>query len=510
MACDRPNILLLFTDQQRYDTIAALGNDLIKTPALDRLCREGIAFTRCYTPSPVCAPARAAVASGLPPHVGGLTDNEGADAYRPGVSFMQRLASVGYQTHGVGKMHFVPNRHNLWGFDTRDTSEEGIGKGDDYVAFLKDNGFDHVDEPHGVRSEHYYIPQPSQLPDRLHHTRWVADRSIDFLNRRDQSRPFFLWSSWIKPHPPFEAPTPWNKLYRIHDMPEPFRPKDGEDLLTYWNRVQNRYKYRDGGYDPLFIRTMRAMYYACISYIDSQLARVLDALGDDIDNTLIVFTADHGELLGDYHSVGKRCMLDASAKVPMLVRYPKAFAPGTTCDTPTTLLDLFPTFLRAAGIDESMPSDEGMDLARLVAAPEASPADRTVYSQFQDRGYGLYMAADSIGKYIYSEADQRDWYIDTANDPAETRNVPDHPHAAVLKQRLIARFVRDGYTEPLNDDHTGWRTYPVRRLPDDDPDFGLLYQDPKGTQDRVDALGEYARQVTVPSDIACRLLRPRR
>ncbi len=131
----QPNILILFTDQQRADSIAALGNPVIRTPYLDRLCREGTAFTRAYTPSPVCISARYALATGLPANVTGITDNSWAPAKH--TSFMQRLAALGYQTHGVGKMHFSPMKE-MWGFESRDFSEEG-GGADDFRAYTSIN-----------------------------------------------------------------------------------------------------------------------------------------------------------------------------------------------------------------------------------------------------------------------------------------------------------------------------------------------------------------------------------
>lgn len=504
MSQRRPNILLLMTDQQRPDTIAALGNRVIKTPALDRLVREGTSFTRCYTPSPVCVPARACLATGLPAHQTGLTDNGGAAAFQPPTSMMQRLAAVGYQTHGTGKMHFVPDSHYLWGFESRDFSEEVCADPakDDFLRYLHEQGYDHVADAHGVRSEYYYIPQPSQLPDRLHHSRWVADRSIDFLQKRDKDRPFFLWSSWIKPHPPFESPTPWNKLYRCDQMDEPFRPAGMEDLHTYWNHVQNRYKYRGAGYDANLMRTMRAAYYATISYIDYQIGRLLEALGDEIDNTLILFTADHGEMLGDYGCVGKRTMLDPSAGVPLVARWPAGFEAGAMCDTPVSLIDILPTVCRAGGDEAELPSREGANLVDVAR----EGGDRIVFSQYQERGYGLYMATHRTGKYIYSEADQREWFFDRINDPDETTSNTDHPDCAKLRQALIERFKQDGYLQPLDGD--GWRKYPVRSIPDD-PNVGLLYQDTPQTQARIDALGPgYARTATSPGNKSFQLLVP--
>ncbi len=501
---DPPNILLILTDQQRFDTIAALGNPLIKTPALDRLVREGCAFTRCYTPSPVCVSARCALVTGLPPHVTGCVDNMPMPQDKP--SLMEALSSLSYQTHGVGKMHFTPDRRRPWGFESRDFSEEGI-EDDDFHVFLRENGYGHVEDAHGVRSEMYYIPQPSQLPARLHHTAWTADRCLEFLQRRDRERPFFLWASFIKPHPPFETPTPWNKLYRAAEMPPPFRPEGYENLLGFWNRAQNRYKYRDAGHDDWLLRTMRAAYYACISFLDYHVGRILDGLGDDIDDTLILFTSDHGELLGDYGSVGKRCMLDAACRVPLVARWPGRFTAGQLCDAPASLLDLWPTFLAAAGAPEPAVNPERENLVQVAAG--GADGDRTVYSQFQAGPLGLYMVASREAKYIYSAPDRKEWLFHLAADPQETTNRAENPmQAPVLREmraRLIARFRSDGYIEPLDGDT--WRRFARPRFPQT-PDGGVLFQDPRNTAERIASLGPYARPVVVRGKDAMRLLSP--
>lgn len=502
----RPNILFLFTDQQRYDTIAALGNPIIKTPTMDRLVREGTTFNRAYTPSPVCVSARCALVTGLPSHVNGCHDNLAMRQDIP--SFMDQLSSVGYQTHGVGKMHFTPDATRMWGFESRDISEEGTGPHDAYRAFLNTNHFDHVHDPHGIRSEYYYIPQPSQLPAHLHNTAWTADRSIDFLNRRDTNRPFFLWSSFIKPHPPFESPTPWNKLYRASQMPEPLRFDAMDELRTYWNKAQNRYKYCDAGYDALLMRTMKAAYYSCISFIDYHMGRIIEALGDEIDNTLILLSADHGELLGDYGCVGKRCMLDAACRVPLVVRYPRQFAAGKQCDTPVSLLDVYPTFTTFAACENTQVSCEGLPLHDIADGK----TDRdVVYSQFQAKSYGLFMITSKTHKYVYSAADQRAWLFDLTMDPLETKNQIDNPEyagtLATLKQKLIKRMA-EGDDEQLTVQGDDWTPYAGHTVPTDDPDFGLLYQDAGDVQKLIDELGPgYARSVTIPAEKSFAMLR---
>jgi len=491
-----PNILFLFTDQQRADTIGAWGNSQIRTPMLDQLAREGTSFTRCYTPSPVCVSARCSLVTGLPPHRTGCVDNMPMPQHMP--SFMEHLCDQGYQTHGVGKMHFTPDHLRRWGFESRDVSEEGLSHGDDYARFVQQAGYDHVTDVNGVRSEYYYIPQPSQLPHRLYNSTWVADRAVSFLWRRDRSRPFFLWASFIKPHPPFETPVPWNRLYRCAEMAPPFRPDGFSHLLNYWNRVQNRYKYCDGGYNERLARTIRAAYYASISLIDYHVGRILQALGSEIDNTLIVFSSDHGELLGDYGSYGKRCMLEAAARVPLLVRWPGHMDAGRIYDAPTSLLDLYPTFLTAAGIATAPDQTPGHDLVSLVRGAASRGA---VFSQFQQGRYALYLAAWAQWRYIYAASDCREWLFDLATDPQQSHDRAADPvcaeRLAQMRELLIGQLRQDGYERPL--DGNRWRRWARPEFPRD-PDAGLLLQDPPSLSEDLARLGPYAP--TAPLDAA--------
>ena len=475
MASRRPSILLITTDQQRADTIASLGNPYIQTPALDSLVAEGTAFTGAYCPSPVCMASRASLLLGQWPHQTGCVSNNPMPQDR--VSLMDILRDAGYQTHGVGKMHFGPDSRKLWGFESRDYSEEGgMHEGDDFCAHLVRNGFGHLADPNGVRSEWYYVPQPSQLPERLHHSRWIADRSLEFLERRDRDRPFMMWTSFVKPHPPFESPVPWNRLYKPLEMSFPHLPPGYETLLTFWNRLQNRYKYRDQGADWNLIRLTRAAYYAAISFVDYNLGRILAHLREtgEIDNTLIVFTSDHGELLGDYGSWGKRTMLDSAARVPLLVRYPERFERGGRCFEPASLVDVLPTCLRAAGIEPG--SDRvGVDLAELAAGN----ADREgVVCQYHEEALGLYALVSRRYKYVHSAPDGREWLFRREEGALEERSLAGNAaYDGVLtemRSRLIAWFKRDGYEAPL--DGEGWKVSPRAEVPAD-PDAWQLFQE---------------------------------
>ena len=503
---NKPNILHIFTDMQRADTIAALGNPVIKTPNLDKLCGDGVAFTNAFSPSPVCISARCSMIHGQYPHNTGCYENTPmpTDGRQ---SIMDVLASAGYRTHGIGKCHFSPDRYALRGFMSREIQEEGGADPADlpknpYLAFLRDNGYEHICEAYGIRGEMYYIPQPSQVPARYHPTQWIGDRATTFINDGTNGDPWYLFASFIHPHPPFTPPNPWHKLYRPSLMPLPVMPDDVQALHTFINKVQNRYKYRDQGRDINLIRAIKAYYYACISFIDFQVGRLIEALKStgQYENTIVIFTSDHGEYLGDYGCWGKRGMHDPSARVPMILRVPGRLEGGGVCDSPVSLVDIAPTFANAGGAEFTSHSLDGED---LVEVAEGSCSRRFVISQLSvgrgmaSRARGRngspsgpeleaeriasgssYMCVSRECKYFYSAPDDREFLFDRRSDPLETRNragvefcgdaLTEH------KGALLNMLKNDGETAGIEDDD--WISFPVRSV-DSDPDTGLLIQD---------------------------------
>ncbi len=429
MNADRPNFLILFADQLRSDVLGAAGNPIVQTPALDSLAQRGLSFVNAYTPSPVCVPARSSFITGLEPQSGSCFENQNDTSSAS--TFMDALGAAGYQSRGVGKMHFTPDGGALRGFDARDVGEEfGTAESDDYLAHLGENGFGFVEHPLGLRDEMYYVPQLSPVPERLHHSHWVADKSIDFLNNRDQDQPFLLWSSFIAPHPPFTPPAPWHRRYEPSVMPEPVIPQDSESLLTSYNHLQNRYKYRDGGYDRRINQLIKAYYYASVSYLDSQVARILghlEHLGLR-DSTYVIVTSDHGELLGDYGSYGKRSFLDAAARVPLILAGPGIDA-GRSASL-ASLVDVYPTLLELAGLGHD--ARDGRSLLR--ADPE-----RAIFGQYQSGELGLYAVITSEWKYIWSAFDRREYLIDRLHDPQETLNLAYNPRRRQPLIELRAR-----------------------------------------------------------------------
>ncbi len=502
----RPNILHLFVDQMRADAMSAAGNPYIKTPNLDRLASSGVRFSNAFSPSPVCVPARCSMIYGqYPTHTGCYENTPMPEDGRP--SLMDLLSSVGYRTHGVGKCHFIPDANAMRGFQTRATQEEfrySIEE-DDYLAFLKERGYlepGGVVDPHGVRGEMYYVPQVSQLPQEAHPTQWIGDQAIKFLESEGNSEePWYLFTSFVHPHPPFSPPSPWHKIYRIGDVPMPQTPANPDALLTYVNRVQNRYKHRDQGFDMNLIRTMRAYYYACISFIDYQVGRVLDWLesSGQLRNTLIVFAGDHGEYLGDFGCFGKRGMHDVSAKIPLLAHYPGLFEGGRVETTPVSLVDLYPTFCDAA---ETVPKKHELDglplqeivtgrthraavYSQLTYGPEvdivrtAEGSGRTgVEDSKEHAASSTYMIVTSTHKYFYSAPDDMEFLFDRVLDPDETMNRAYTPGYTAdrdrLRETLIEFLSNAGETMGIQDGK--WKRFGKKTVPPI-PDLGLIQQD---------------------------------
>ena len=479
---NKPNILLLFTDQQRFDTIAELGNRVIKTPNLDRLVREGTAFTRAYTPSPVCIPARWCMHYGQYSQKSKLHVNA-AMPKDNGASLPKILSQNGYYTASIGKCHFTPNRQELRGFDMRLIQEEGNSnpEKDDYCRWLKENAYDY-DEPHGTRSEMYYIPQISLHSEKDHPSTWVGDRSIEFINKNSDSKPWMLFSSFIHPHPPFAPPKPWHKLYRALDMPLPFVPKDSDALYTWINRKQNRSKYRDYGIDNNLMRNIKAYYYAAISYVDYQIGRILSSLEEtgQLDNTVIVFSSDHGEHLGDYNCFGKRSMHNSSVRIPMIIRG-SGFVSNARCNIPVSLVDLLPTFAAISGVDANNLDTDGLNLANIVAGKTNR---EYVYSQFGKDNLAIYMIACTDWKYIYSAGDNKEFLFDHVHDPQESINkagfVAESEIKNKLKNVLLTYLKKENASEAYTETEKGleWREYPRFDLSSlEDPNTGLMIQD---------------------------------
>ena len=441
---DRPNILLLHTDQQRFDTIAALGFQHMMTPNLDRLVREGTAFTRAYSSNPVCMPARHDLITGASARHHGYYGNSSDTIRDYGLPTVPRLLTEsGYQTIAVGKMHFQPAREHH-GFAHMYLMEElpACREDDAYLRYLEDAGYGHIRCQHGVRPLFYHVPQPSRVPAEHHGSAWVAHKTIDLL-RTERDRPFFIFASWVGPHPPYYLPDEYLDAYRDRPLPAPCPMPEGEE------------RHAPGSPENLGgsrLRRMREAYFGAVSFIDQEIGRILDVLESEglKEDTLVLFMTDHGEMLGDRNAYQKHVPYEGSAHIPLLARG-SGFAPGAQCDVPATTWDVSATILEAAGIPErDQPPVVGRSLRDLPAL-----ADREAVFHHTE-GRERYVAAVSRRfKFVHWYNGGEEELYDLQEDPWEQQNLlPDRADDEVtgrLRNACIA-FERDhGIVENVRD-----------------------------------------------------------
>lgn len=457
-----PNILLIMCDQLRADVLSCYGQTELHTPNIDRIAQMGVRFERAYSQTPVCMPARHSLIAGKNAFETGFLDNAQKN---PIVD--HPLAAVirenGYYTCAVGKMHFVPVLEH-YGFDKRYVSEE-IPRhydDDDYLKYLVNEGFSDVVEPHGHRSEQYYVPQISQLPEQYHNNTWVADRSIEVI-RKNANRPFFLFSSFIKPHPPFEPTREYAQCCDGTEAPHEIIGHDDEKPVDDIISIQNGYKVN--GYHRLTVQQrqqIRAHYYDCVIQLDRQIGRILDCLEEEhlLENTVILFTSDHGEMLGDHCSYGKRNYYESSARIPLLIAWKDHFKSGFSTDQFAVLPDLYATAVTLSGTDcdtakQALTSSSGVNLVPILT--------NDFVQEFQYRqeiigefGWGRQfkcMLREGAFKYIYFANGGREQLFDLENDPEEKNNIASQRQDQCKKyrDRLYHYYTEKGLPEALGE-----------------------------------------------------------
>lgn len=446
----KPNILFIMTDQQRFDTIRALGNKLIYTPNMDRLVKRGVSFKNAYSPCPVCVPARYTIRTGCDSRhtrsfknqiAPGVNGQKSTIEERCGLYLAKTMQKLGYRTFGIGKFHTSPWDENL-GFDVHLHSEELYDnqdqrKRDSYVKWLREYHpkFNFVEALMGERTEMYYQPQISIVPAELGVENWAAEQAVDQIDKKE-IKPYFGFVSFIGPHPPFAPPIPYNRMYNPDKMENPLDSDIAIDFMDEQMKYMNHMIWAEDLSKP-HIRILKARYYGEISYIDSCLGKILDAVEKrpDANNTLIVFTSDHGDNLGDHHSWQKECFFDTAMKIPFIVSWPEKLPQNTTHEGLASLTDLFGIATNAAGQTELR---DGVDILE-IAKGQGKPRDHIV---------GLYgLPGSNLFKIMIRE---NKWKLncfanggtmqlfDLASDPNETINQVNNFPEVVKKLYAIA------------------------------------------------------------------------
>ncbi len=496
----RPSFLCFVTDQQRVDHLGCAGNPVLRTPSIDRLAAEGTRFTRAYVNNPLCMPCRATMFTGLTPRAHHVRTN--GIPLDPRIPTMtQALADAGYRTHSVGKIHLnpfgTPRGVPLDGLAPEDHPESaamwrsgrlsavpvpyfglqsvelaighGAGLEGDYMLWLKEQD---PKAPGLLNPEAGERPASGAeqswkmaLPEELHHSKWVADRTIAFLEEAAKSNePFFAWCSFPDPHHPYCPPAPWCDMYDPASIPLPHR-REGEleTLPPHYGKVFKEPMPLSGRFQPTKmpdeqLRDILALTYGMISLLDHHLGRVLDALErlGLREDTVVTFFSDHGDMMGDHwiHNKGP-FHFDGLVRVPFIWSWPGHTTPGTQSDALVSMLEFAPTVLDLAGVpipEGPVPAEPetpnacapwpGVSIAPLLGG-ETSKVQESVLVENDEDYLGLRLRTLVTDRYKITAYPGEEYgeLFDLENDPHELHNLWDSPERQDLKRDLLIQLM---------------------------------------------------------------------
>ncbi len=482
------NILLITSDQQHWNTLG-MNNPELSTPHLDRLARQGSNFTRAYTPNPTCTPTRASIITGMyPSQHGGWSLGTKLPENVPTIG--DYLQNAGYRTALVGKAHFQqaltcekypsiesnPLQQDLdfwkkfsgpfYGFEhvelARNHADE-FHVGQHYAIWMEENGFknwrDCFCPPAGNTPPQRW---KWNIPERFHYDAWIAERTNALLSRyKDKGENFFLWASFLDPHPPYLVPEPWDTMYDPSKItiPEVY-PGEHEKNPPHFAMTQeinpdfSAYKEKDGngchGFhshiyaDREKLRKDVAVYYGMISLMDKYIGTILDKL-DELglsDDTLVVFTTDHGHLFGHHGLVSKGAFhYEDMVKVPFIVRLPGKNKRNQDCDALQSLVDLAPTFLDFCGIE--IPRTMSGISQKDVWLGNSGSARKNVIVENRHQPTKIFLRTYIDRRYkltVYFDQGYGELF-DLELDPDEINNLWDSPEHEKLKSGLLLKYI---------------------------------------------------------------------
>jgi arylsulfatase len=388
----RPNILFITTDHLRYDTLGCTGDPVIRTPCIDALAARSVSLSRYFVQNPVCHPSRATMLTGRYPCHHGVRWNFN-DLSENEVTLLEYLKRHGYRTACIGKYHLDQRRFHE-ALDYREAASiRNMKPENPFVQYVKSRGFEYRTEfalP-GFRERLGAVPQPD-LPEDCHLDAYVGMRTCEYLERAEGPEPFFLWLGFYGPHHPYVPSGRFATMYGADDVPpfhrsdDDLRKKPVEYRLYFQAEGHKYYPFADASEQTF--REMKAAYYGTVSLIDEQVGRVLETLQRQglADSTVVVFTSDHGEFLGD-HGIPVKApfLLDCMLHVPCLLHVPQGGRRGDVCGQLTESVDLYPTLCRLAGLD-APEWVQGRDLTPLLAGRPGEFQERgAVYAEAVDK-----------------------------------------------------------------------------------------------------------------------------
>jgi len=444
---DRPHVLLISTDHWPASLMGVADHPAIRTPTIDQLARNGVRFTNAYTECPICIPARRTLMTGVSPRTHGDRTFKTDEPMPDLPTLAQTFRDAGYQAYAAGKLHVYPPRDRI-GFDDVILVEEGrpqLGAIDDHELFLADAGYAGQGFTHGMSNNDYQY-RPWHLPEHTHVTNWTTQQMARLIKRRDPTRPGFWFLSYCHPHPPLAPLRDYLEMYRDLPIDPPYHggwvanpytlPYVLQAIRGNWDHFNERE-----------ILDIRRAFYALCTHIDHQLRVVIGTLREEelLDNTIILFTSDHGDMLGNHGLWAKRLFYENSANIPMLLVSAGAgeagFDPRVGHNRVDGRLvgwqDVMPTLLDLAGIDipdtvegRSMVGEERRDYLYGECA--------------EDRG-ATRMIHDGRHKLIYYPVGNVVQLFDLENDPNEVRDLSASPDYAEVRARLTEHLIGEMY-----------------------------------------------------------------
>lgn len=448
---DRLNVLMLYTDQQRWDALGAAGNPHILTPNLDRLASRGALFENAFCNNPVCMPSRQSMLSGQYPSTLGCTTN-GIEMDEGVWTLPRILKAYGYHTASIGKLHFKnhANRdhrepHPRYGFDTLILSDEPGCYDDAYIKWVADQDPAQVENcrvstppawegtPVVKQPRNTHEPYVFEGPEYLTHTAFVAEEMLTYLRQRDTGQPFFAIAGFYAPHTPLNPPQRFVDLYDPATLPLP--TQDVDSALVPWTPMALSNEHW---------RKVKAYYYALVSHVDDQIGRILaylKASGLD-ENTMVIFTSDHGEHLGDHGLIQKGPPgLDSCAHVPLIVALPRRFG-GQRHTELIEAVDIAPTILDFCGV-QAPPFFQGHSFRPLLEGGAYEPRS-SVYIEFREPLSTSWKTVRTRAHKYCLRDDGLELLYDLQADPHERQNVASSPEYAstlhALRYELLQRW----------------------------------------------------------------------
>jgi choline-sulfatase len=430
----RPNILLIMADQMTPFMLEAFGGVGARTANMARLADRAANFTNAYTPSPICVPARSCFMTGLYTSTTGCYDN--GDPYHSFIpTFAHYMTNAGYDTVLSGKMHFI-GADQLHGFKRRLNT-------DVYPSgFIWSYPLPPEDAPDAQAFD--FVPQylaeniGAGWSKELQYDEETHFRALEYLRHPPGDQPFMLTVSYTNPHPPYQVPRKYWEMYKDADIPLPCYPDDMDarysdfDLaLRRWHGLHTR---GDEIRDPANLIAMRRGFAALAHYVDDKIGELLDVLDENglRDDTVVIVTSDHGEMLGEKGLIQKRSLYEWSARIPLLIDIPGA--PARRIDTPVSLLDLPATLIEMAGQTPARPL-EGRSL--LAAVHEATLEVVPVISEYHGEGImrPSFMVRLGDWKYHYCHGSAPQLF-NLAQDPDEWHNRAGDPEVSAIEAEL--------------------------------------------------------------------------